>query len=163
MRPILFRAKTIYNNTWIYGYPREIWSDKEDRFIICPSKRWESDGWDDVEECEVNPDTLGLFTGLMTNNCKTILDKRVFEYDLFRHTKETDEGDITNYSVVMWIEKYAAFYLIPVEYYETIRDNDVIDEKEFSWLFDEALLSDFSSDICLTKVGNIFDNPELLI
>lgn len=127
-RQILFRGKNIESKEWIYGYTREIWSDKDDRFIICPSMRFEYDGYTDMEECEVLPETICQFTGLIAEKCKSNLDKRIFEKDIFRHTKETDEGDIVGYSVVVWLEKYAAYYLIPAEHYNILIDNDVTGE-----------------------------------
>ena len=103
------------------------------------------------------------FTGLLSKNHKANLQPEIYEDDIFRHTKETDSGeDITAYSVVMWIEQLAAFYLVPIEHYDVIKGNDVSEEKEFSWLFEDAELRDFSIDIGLIKVGNIHDNPELV-
>lgn len=109
----------------------------------------------------VCPETVCQFTGLIAKKCKLNLDNRIFEKDIFRHTKETDKGDIVGYSVVVWLEKYAAYYLIPAEHYNILND-DIAGEDEFAWLFDEALLRDFSIDVGLTKVGNVFDNPELI-
>lgn len=113
---------------------------------------------------KVIPETIGQFTGLTTPNHKINLSSEVIEDDIFRATKETYDGeDITYYLVVMWIKQFAAFYLIPVEHYYVIKDNDVSNELEFAWLFDEALLCDFSLDSQLMKVGNIHDNPEFLV
>lgn len=158
MRQILFRGKRNKQEDplerWIEGSYIK-YTDIRDKKVIRIAS---SCGYMN----DVIPETIGQFTGLIAEKCKSNLDKRIFEHDIFRHTKETDEGDIVGYSVVMWLKKYAAYYLIPVEHY-IILNNDIAGEEDFSWLFDEALLRDFSIDVGLTKVGNIFDNPELLI
>lgn len=97
------------------------------------------------------------FTGLTTSK-----GKEVYEGDIFRSEEENDFGDTLRYSVVMWIRQRAAFYLVPVEHYHILLDNDVSGEEEFSWLFQDAALYDFNIDIELPLVGNIHQNPELL-
>ena len=62
----------------------------------------------------------------------------------------------------MWIDKLASFYMIPSEHYHVLINNDVSNENEFDWLFDEAMLFDFSVDCYLMKVGNVHDNKELI-
>jgi len=99
------------------------------------------------------------FTGLKAKYKKKHLEEDVYEGDIFRSLNE-DEKEV--YNVVMWIDQRAAFYMVPVEHYPIIRDNDVSDEGDFNWLFNEANLYDFSIDCGLTKVGNIHENPELL-
>ena len=90
----------------------------------------------------------------------------IFEGDIFRQEIETDLGDRTEYSVVMWIDCRAAFYMINVSHYTTIRDNQnnplFKNDKTFDWLFEDAALYDFSLDVGLPLVGNIYENPELL-
>ncbi|MDB0602149.1 YopX family protein [Tenacibaculum maritimum] len=107
---------------------------------------------------EVIPESVGQYTGLKHE--KTGVE--IYEGDIFRSEEETDQGDIRTYSVVMWIEQRAAFYLIPCDHYQVIRDNDVSEEEQFEWLFRDAALYDFSIDVGLDLVGNIFENPELL-
>ena len=99
------------------------------------------------------------FTGFTCDKKKKDLSAEVYEHDIFRHTG-TDGDD--EYSVVVWLKERGAFYLIPVEHYPIIVDNDVSNEKEFAWLFDDAALYDFSLDVIGTKVGNVYENPELL-
>ena len=155
-REILFRGKRTDNGEWAYG--NLIDSDSIVGKIV------DFDGEYFIPEFwyKVDPETVGQFTGILAVKAKHGFDMRVFEHDIFRHTIVGDLGDTISYSVVMWIEKYAAFYLIPIDHYEVMRDNDVSSEEEFAWLFDEALLRDFSIDVGLTKVGNIHDNPELI-
>ena len=114
----------------------------------------------------VNKNTpLEEFTGLYATKGKGFKkDERreVYEGDVFREQKETDNGDVISYLVVMWIKQRAAFYLVNIFHYPVLRDNDVSEEKEFDWLFQNADLYDFSFDVGLPLVGNIWDNPELL-
>lgn len=98
------------------------------------------------------------WTGLVNEKTK----KKVFEGDIFREEKETDQGDIRSYSVVTWIKERAAYYLIPSEHYQIIQDNDCENEEEFEWLFQDAALYDFSIGVNLALVGNIYQNPKLL-
>jgi uncharacterized phage protein (TIGR01671 family) len=153
MRETKFRAKDLDGN-WVEGWytPGYIhidrsWAENED-----------SEWWG----IKIQEDTVGQFTGLKAKNCKQNLDPEIYEGDLFRSTEETDYGDVTVYSVVIWIDQYAAFYLVPYGHYQVIKDNDVSKEEEFEWLYEDAMLGDFSTDIVLMKVGNIYDNPELL-
>jgi len=106
---------------------------------------------------EIIPDTLEIYTGI--KNKKGV---EIFGGDVFRQEEEKDEGDVRTYHVVTWIRQRAAFYLIPAAHYPILRDNDCSEEPEFSWLFEEASLYDFSLDIELPLVGNIYKNPELL-
>jgi len=151
-RENLYRGKRPNSGKWIYGFPYQ-----ENGFAWILSERFKSPEC----SCEVIEETLSESTGLISQKHKTNIDPRIFEDDVFRCTKETDEGeDITSYLVVMLIKQRAAFYLVPICHYYIIKDNDVSEEAEFSWLFNEASLSDFSLDSQLMKVGNIHDNPE---
>lgn len=99
------------------------------------------------------------YTGFKATKGKVqFLGKGIYECDIFRQTKE----DQDEYYVVMWINERGAFYLIPIDHYSVLRDNDCSMEPEFEWLFRDAALYDFSIDCGLAKVGNIYENPELL-
>lgn len=117
-----------------------------------------------IEEREKGGNKIHLmqFTGLMAEKCKTHLNPEIYEGDIFRHEKLHDKGQTTSYLVVMWIWQLAAFYMVPVEHYDVIIDNDVSKEEGFAWLFKKAKLRDFSIDLGLTKVGNVHENKELL-
>ena len=99
------------------------------------------------------------FTGL-----NDIKGNAVLEGDIFREERENDFGDELHYLVVMWIPQRAAFYLVDIVHYEILTNNNCEDEDLFSWLFDDAALYDFATDIKLKSgvIGNIYENPELL-
>jgi len=164
-RDVLYRGMRIDKNVLVEGDLIHGVGRKTGKMYILPIKENLAylEGCHSLDGYEVIPETVGEFTGISSENHKTTLSDKIFEDDIFRATKETDDGeDITSYLVVVWIKQLAAFYLVPVEHYSIIRDNDVSNEPEFAWLFDEALLCDFYLDSQLMRVGNIYDNPELL-
>lgn len=97
------------------------------------------------------------FTGFIAEKFKTNLEKEIYAGDIFRGTKETNEGDIYLYHVVVWVRQRGAFYMIPKDCYEDFMLNDLSEDPDFSWLFEDAQLYDFSIDVGLTKVGNIHE------
>ena len=151
-REILFRGKRIDNSEWIEGYFYEecgatyIIEDRQKETMLNRNTPY-----------KVLPETVGQFTGFYAQNKKSNLNSRIFEDDIFRGFNANDEEV---YYVVMWIVQRGAFYMVPIEHYEIIKNHNVSEETEFSWLFDDALLYDFSLSVVLTKVGNIHDNPE---
>ncbi len=130
-----------------------------DIVILAEGTKWKEGGGETYEETGFYPIDCALmqFTGLLHKN-----GKEIYEGDIFRQEKETDEGDIRNYLVVFWVKQRAAFYLVDVCHLSILENNDCSDEKEFDWLFQDAALYDFSIDVGLPLVGNIYENPELL-
>jgi len=104
---------------------------------------------------EVIPETVGVFTGLSASKAKKHLSLDVFEGDKFRML---NKFDVEAECVAMWIDQRAAFYLVPIEHYPVLRDNDCSKEPEFDWLFCEAMLHDFNDCEILTKIGTIHDH-----
>lgn len=147
-REILYRGKRIKDGKWVEGLPTK---DVKGHVRIQYDPAYFS--------VVVDPETVGQYTGIDSKKHKTNLSTMIFEDDVFRGF---NDNDIEMYYVVMWIKQLAAFYMIPIEHYHVIKYNDVSDEPEFGWLFEEAMLFDFSDDCVLTKIGNIHDNPELL-
>lgn len=78
MREILFRGKRRDNGGWVYGYFLENESDIYRAYIVT-SARWETDedGDTDLIETdtyEVDPSTVGQYTGLPDKNGVKIFD-----------------------------------------------------------------------------------------
>jgi uncharacterized phage protein (TIGR01671 family) len=152
-RELKFRGKDINTGEWRYGnYMEKIEPTKEEDVFWCCFIQDRA-----LSMYEVDRKTVGQFSGLRSKG------KEVFEGDVFRSETELDHGDHRQYSVVCWIKERAAFYLIPTDTYFTFTTNDNLEEDDqFEWLYEQASLYDFSVDIGLDLCGNIFDNPELL-
>ena len=125
MRTIKFRGKSILTDEWFYGDLVHS-ADKKRTAILVNDK-------DSYDECEVDPETVGQFTGL---------------YD--REGKEIFEGDILRFGnsqsgvcEVKWNEHIAAFC---IRFY----------------FKDEIGSRPLGGGVEFAIIGNIHDNPELL-
>ena len=142
MRDILFRGKRKDNGEWVYGYVYRIW---ERVYIL-----WGMTN-DVPNMIEVDPETVGQYTGLTDKNGKKIFEgdvvKAVIVRDLGGGTEKREETGIIGYDkigMIGLIEKYAG--TIPV----------------CSDFFQELTLSGCINDFWFEVIGNIHDNPELL-
>ena len=142
MRDILFRGKRKDNREWVYGYVYRIW---ERVYIL-----WGMTN-DVPNMIEVDPETVGQYTGLTDKNGKKIFEgdvvKAVIVRDLGGGTEKREETGIIGYDkigMIGLIEKYAG--TIPV----------------CSDFFQELTLSGCINDFWFEVIGNIHDNPELL-
>lgn len=137
-REIEFRGKDIYTEEWIYGNLVNI---EEDRYAVLPvinTMRGET-----IAMYEVNPDTVGQFTGL---------------YDFYG--KEIYEGDIIE----------SGYDGSGMDYRKTVRHMVGYNPKDASFTAEfigaypncgsirQSWINQFGKRI----VGNIHDNPELL-
>lgn len=139
MREILFRGKQIDNGEWFFGWyepPVEWDGHKFGTTIayIC------EEGY--LDDAEVDPSTVGQYTGLTDKN-----GKKIFEGDVGRY-KQTDGAKINGKPIicigkVVYNEKTASFAV------------DSKDEAGCKY-FDYFPIKDFET------IGNIHDNPELL-
>lgn len=140
MREIKFKAKRIDNGEWVYGYLREIWGENERRFTICPARRFESDGFTDLDEVEVDKETIGQYTGLKDKN-----GKEIWEFDIVKAPLlDPIFGDIIKDSFCNAEITFNKGSFV-VSYYK--RDRNI-----------------YLSDLCdkIEVIGNIFDNKDLL-
>ena len=139
MREYLFRGKRLDNGEWVEGYLVENEDDVYRAFIVC-SARWDvdADGDTDLMETEVfevDPETVGQFTGLTDKNGRKIF-----------------EGDIINFSNPRPFKDFVAevafddgcFYLVNKSRY--FRD----------------YLKCYTCNHVGEVIGNRWDNPELL-
>lgn len=144
MREILFRAKLIDNGEWVEGY--YIYHIKR---TICPigdSVKPEDeqhvimqDGFSDwnmprnTVVFDIDPETVCQYTGLTDKN-----GKKVFIGDIIRCSKGCPHE-------VIWLQEYGGTYVggMPAVYLSGLLEG-------YAWTGEEE------------KIGNIFDNPELL-
>ena len=129
MRTIKFRGKSILTDEWFYGDLVHS-ADKKRTAILVNDK-------DSYDECEVDPETVGQFTGLMDKN-----GAEIYEGDILKWEK-----DGLMYVVKFW---YGMFYASVKECNEDILGG-----------FPLHALTEYEDRKC-EIVGNIHDNPELL-
>lgn len=144
-REIKFRGKMIPENEWIFGTILRIpappvcfgKSESDKYYIQFPDPRYMPD-WNmpyRMVQGEVNPDTIGQYTGLHDKN-----GKEIYEGDILKFS-EVDTA------IVIWNEKYAYFMVKPIQEYYF--DSDVLGHT-----------LEYNDNV--EKIGNVYDNPELL-
>lgn len=136
MRKIKFRGKSLKNKKWVYG---DLMSN------ICGTRivryKETDDGKSlraDWEYVDVEPDTVGQFTGLTDCN-----------------SKEIYEGDILGASgrIIGYVAGGVRGYC-----YDVVFINHSAGEK--TWPLYSTVKYDYPYEIVV--IGNVFDNPELL-
>lgn len=145
MREILFRGKQLYDGEWVYG-------DLSFHVQMGIPYVFPVDGYDSPDFYEVNPSTVGQYTGLKDKN-----GERIFEGDIVRFEDTGVEGfeykeafGYINQAVVAfengrWQLTNFMSYNSGVFYDMEHRHDDFITTLEYCEI-----------------VGNIHDNPEIL-
>ena len=131
MREILFRGKRTINGDWVYGdfvHGNERKSLRDSIFVYDS----ETQSFNDYE---INPSTLGQYTGLTDKN-----GKRIFEGDIAKVLQGKDK-DIAYVGF-----ENGAFMLYP----------------KTGNIYERTLWEYWYNDWDVEVIGNITDNPELL-
>lgn len=141
MREIKFRGKRLDNGEWLYGslLVSHFKDDKKERYFITQFSG------NYTFEHEVNPATVGQYTGLKDKNGRDI-----WEGDIF---KEDGSGIVRS---VFRVPGGLAFEDNPVSFGYDHRApvypySSIAEMQSASWLSQ-----------CCEVIGNIHDNPELL-
>lgn len=134
-REIKFRGKVKHHNPmttpengWVEGYYVQDLAQGEMRSYIfnCPCY------------CEVIPETVGQFTGLLDKN-----GKEIYEGDIIRSYDSENNPIIHSIS---WDNKKACYVAIMLRY------------PLLGGSIDKGWIDEFEKEV----IGNVFDNPELL-
>lgn len=147
MRKILFRGKRLDNGQWEYGNFNRI----NDKCYIFPE-----DAPDSFDNYEVDPTTVGQFTGLTDKNGKEIYEGDAVKYDYTPDPPASFHGTFAKSykvdAVVEWSDTH--HYLV----YRRTTPNS---KKHLSRNMPKRLICDFRiSNIEI--IGNIHENPELM-
>ena len=140
MREIVFRGKRAKDGKWVDG---SLFSSMTGQKFI----RWEVEDDGAIEEIvqyEVNPETIGQFTGLTDKNGKRVFEGDIVCADTGRRWFNGICTDYTQYVVVVYNSQKARFEIL-------------------GKLGESHKALDQVIDKCsATVVGNIHDKPELL-
>lgn len=127
-REIVFRGKSINTNSWVYGDLRQ---DKVRRKVYI--------------EYEVEPSTVGQYTGIKDKNGNKIFEGDILDFTVF----DCFDNDKQYKGVVKYDgSRFMVWHSWESEFYGA--DGGF----ELDWVADQ--------DCELTVIGNIFENKELL-
>lgn len=151
-REIKFRGKRLDGEGWAVGSYIEAELQNGIAHEIIPYKRGEP-------VVEVDPDTIGQFTGLKDRNGKDIYEGDIidinYKYDACGINGVIPDQDCACLGVVLYNQYIAAYEL------RLIKAEYPIDVKGYDEEYSLNLYS-FDLDGYIDLCGNIYDNPELL-
>lgn len=148
MREILFRAKTVKNVRWIYGDLFKTGTDPSD-------EEWAISYWDDEDGWmneQVQPETIGQFTGLLDSNNVRIFEGDILhvcfnEYDRVGRFYACTELKPYYRGVVTWNDRQGKYEIL-IEKNSQFNGNSHIVSCEIGWGHEEFLV-----------VGKYIDDP----
>ena len=144
-REILFRGKCKTDNEWLYGFP---YVTRKNAVKI----NWYCSEFGSMRTDEVDPETVGQFTGLTDKN-----GVKIFEGDILRGFEypfcSNINGEFNYFAEIVWFDDSSAFGIYT---FKNPKSNvRGISEGNTDYL------EYFNADKW-EVIGNIHDNPELL-
>ena len=144
MREILFRGKRIDNGEWVYGGYAHIYSNPNTDIIVTGRMcLYEDSGELTMEARNIDPSTIGQYTGLTDKN-----GKKIFEGDILKiiHKYQSPFDDDTK------------------EYTDITTDVVFFDDEGLCFSYGKSPFLCVADNVTAEYevVGNIYDNPELL-
>lgn len=121
-REIIFRGKSLNTNCWVYGDLRQ---DKIRRKAY-------------IEYDEVNPDTIGQYTGLKDKNGKEIYEGDILQDELDSRINHIVKYDNSRCSYTGWCSLV-----------------------HWNWEKGNIISQEWINECGKTVIGNIHDNPDL--
>lgn len=153
MREILFRGKRVDNGEWVYGYYAHFKDMHDVKADIIYT------GYADIHmgsllpECyDVNPETVGQYTGLSDKN-----GVKIFENDIVRYGKKNWVVNWNDETFRWEISLKDGCYQYPI--YDGQGYPKYVDRITLGWVAAEFQLS---GQLSVEVIGNKFDNPELI-
>ena len=142
MREILFRAKTVKNVHWIWGDLFHAGTEPSDgEFAI---SYWDDeDGW--MNE-NVQPATIGQFTGLTDKNGKRIFEGDIVECVSWNEYFSKDDKPMEPFRRKMFVDYRKGGFKMVEPMPEPMKDNE--------W--------DIICNGDIVIIGNIYDDPQLI-
>ena len=155
MKEIKFRGKRIDNGEWEYGTP--VVGCMSGVFIVwvkLQTKDWAIK--DKLMTAEVDPDTVGQYTGLRDKHGQEVYEGDILSYRevIYTDCSQTEIKEIRD-PVLIGIVLHTPLVTVIKPYSKKVR--------AFGWDRErgEGFLLGLRSEE-IEKVGNIFENPELL-